>query len=220
MAAPTRPTAASPLMDRPLADVLGAFASPHELAGGGGPAAAMTAAAAAALAAKAARASRATWIDAGGAISRAEALRAQTQALVELDADAFRRAYSVLLRTAPPSSSAHGGPTGPGAYPIPAEVREQALDETLRHAADVPLAIAEAASEITQVAAEVAAAGSSATRPDALVAVALAEAATASAALLVDINRRLGAGDERRVRAREAARLAADARAWALRPKR
>ena len=138
------------------------------------------------------------------------------QALVDLDADAYQRAFSALMR-AEPSSSRHGGPTGPGAEPLPAEARERVLDETLRHAADVPLAIAEAASEIAQVAAEVAAAGSRATRPDAICAVALAEAAAASAALLVDVNRRVGAGDERRVRAAEAAEGAGDARAWAAR---
>jgi formiminotetrahydrofolate cyclodeaminase len=216
MAAPTRPRPAPRLLDRSLADVIGALASPHELAGGGGPAAALTAAAAAALTAKAARASRAGWIDAGGAIGRAEALRAQVQALVDLDADAYQRAFSVLMRTEP-SSSAYGGPTGPGAEPLASGSRERVLDETLRHAADVPLAIAEAASEIAQVAAEVAAAGSRATRPDALTAVALAEAAASSAALLVDINRRLGPGDERRQRAAEAAQGAVDARAWASR---
>ena len=219
MAAPTRPQPAPRLLDRTLADVLGALASPHELAGGGGPAAALTAATAAALTAKAARASRATWIDAGGAIGRAEALRAQAQALVDLDADAYQRAFSVLMRTEP-SSSPFGGPTGPGAGPLPADARERVLDETLRHAAEVPLAIAEAAAEIAEVAAEVAAAGASVTRPDALTAVALAEAAAASAALLVEINRRVGAGDERRVRAREAARAAREAREWAARLRR
>jgi formiminotetrahydrofolate cyclodeaminase len=210
-----RPRPAQRLLDRSLADVLAALASPHEIAGGGGPAAALTAAAAAALTAKAARASRGTWIDAGGAIGRAEALRAQTQALIDLDADAYQRAYSILLRTEP--ASAYGGPTGPGAGPLPSDTRERALDDSLKHAADMPLAIAEAASEIAQVAAEVAAAGSRATRPDALAAVALAESAASSAALLVAINRRLGPGDERRVRASEAAQAAADAREWASR---
>jgi formiminotetrahydrofolate cyclodeaminase len=59
------------LLNRQLSDVLGALASQHELAGGGGPAAALTAAVAAALTTKAARASRAIWIEAGGAIARA-----------------------------------------------------------------------------------------------------------------------------------------------------
>ncbi|HEV2059181.1 MAG TPA: cyclodeaminase/cyclohydrolase family protein, partial [Solirubrobacteraceae bacterium] len=65
------PAPGSALLSRSLTDVLAALASPHELPGGGGPAAALTAAAAAALTTKVARASRTTWIEAGGAIAHA-----------------------------------------------------------------------------------------------------------------------------------------------------
>src|SRR5436190_1096654 len=88
----------SSLLSLPLSEVLGMLASPHELAGGGGPAAALAAATAAALTAKVARGSRATWIEAGGAIAHAEALRMQAQALIERDAQAYHEASSALAR--------------------------------------------------------------------------------------------------------------------------
>jgi formiminotetrahydrofolate cyclodeaminase len=198
-----------------LSEVLAALASQHELAGGGGPAAALTSAAAAALTAKVARASRATWIEAGGAIAHAESLRMQAQALMDRDADAYREASSVLLQS---ERSARQGVAGP-ALAVRADGpddRERLAGEVLIHAADLALAIADAASQIAQLAAEVARRCPPSLRPDALTAVALAEAAACAAARLVEVNRKLPADDPRRAASSEAAEAALRAREQAL----
>jgi len=148
-----------------MSDVLGALASQHELPGGGGPAAALTAAAAAALTAKVARGARTTWIEAGGAIAHAESLRMQAQALIERDAQAYRRASSALLQG---ERSARRGVAAPAAVaPAPASAdRERMADEALIRAADLSLAIADAASQIAQLAAQVARHCPRSMRPD------------------------------------------------------
>ena len=204
------------LLNRPLSEVLGALASQHDLAGGGGPAAALVAAAAAALTAKVARGSRATWIEAGGAIAHAESLRMQAQALIERDADAYRDASSFLLRS---ERSARRGVAAPAVVtppPAASADRERLVGEALTHAADLALAIADMSSEITLLAAEVARSCPSWLRPDALTAVALAEAATCAAARLVDVNRQLHADDPRRAASCDAAAAALQARERAL----
>jgi formiminotetrahydrofolate cyclodeaminase len=198
-----------------LSEVLAALASQHELAGGGGPAAALTSAAAAALTAKVARGSRATWIEAGGAIAHAESLRMQAQALMDRDAHAYREASSVLLQS---ERSARQGVAGP-ALAVRADApddRERLAGEVLIHAADLALAIADAASQIAQLAAEVARRCPPSLRPDALTAVALAEAAACAAARLVEVNRKLPADDPRRAASSEAAEAALRARKQAL----
>ena len=203
------------LLSRPLSDVLAALASQHELAGGGGPAAALTAAAAAALTAKVARGSRATWIEAGGAIAHAESLRMQAQALIERDAEAFREARSALLQN---ERSARRGVAAPAAVtpaPAPADLERRA-GEAIIHAADLSLAIADAASQTAQLAAQVARHCPTSLRPDALTAVVLAEAAACAAAQLVRVNRRLAADDPRRAASREAAATALRAREQSL----
>jgi formiminotetrahydrofolate cyclodeaminase len=210
--------AASPdhgLLSRPLSDVLTALASQHELAGGGGPAAALAAAAAAAVTAKVARGSRATWIEAGGAIAHAESLRMQAQALIERDADAYREASAVLLPTERSARKGVAGPARTTPSAAPAD-RERLAGEALIHAADLSLAIADAASQITQLAAQVARCCPPMLRPDALAAVALAEAAACAAARLVEVNRRLPADDPRRAASYEAAEAALRAREQAL----
>jgi formiminotetrahydrofolate cyclodeaminase len=198
------------LLSRPLSDVLGALASPHELPGGGGPAAALTAAAAAALVAKVARGSRTTWIEAGGAIAHAEALRMQTQALIDRDAAAYHEASAVLALD---ERSARSGVASPaGAAAVPVGDRERILDEALLHAADLALAITDAASEIAQLAADVSRQCPKAMRPDAQTAVALAEAAACASARLVAVNRKLADDDPRRAAAAAAAQAASGAR--------
>jgi len=203
------------LLSRPLSEVLGALASQHELAGGGGPAAALTSAAAAALTAKVARASRATWIEAGGAVAHAESLRMQAQALIERDADAYREASSVLLQS---ERSARQGVAGPAvaARAAPPAERERLAGEALIYAADLSLAIADAASQVAQLAAEVARRCPPSLRPDAQTAVALAEAAACAAARLVEVNRKLPADDPRRAASCEAAKAALRAREQSL----
>lgn len=203
------------LLSRPLSEVLAALASPHELAGGGGPAAALAAAAAAALTAKVARGSRATWIEAGGAIAHAESLRMQAQALLERDADAFREASSMLMKS---ERSARQGVAGPalGASDADSAHLERLAGEAMIHAADLSLAIAEAASQITQLAGQVSRCCPPSLRPDALVAVALAEAAACASARLVEVNRRLAGDDPRRAASGAAAEAAQQARERAL----
>ena len=198
------------LLSRPLSDVLGALASPHELPGGGGPAAALTAAAAAALVAKVARASRPTWIEAGGAIAHAEALRMQTQALIDRDAAAYHEASAALAHDERSARRGVASPAGTAAVPV--GDRERILDEALLHAADLALAIADAAGQIAQLAADVARYCPKAMRPDAQTAVALAEAAACASARLVAVNRKLAEDDPRRASAAEAAQAARAAR--------
>ncbi|HVF78244.1 MAG TPA: cyclodeaminase/cyclohydrolase family protein [Solirubrobacteraceae bacterium] len=203
------------LLSRSLSDVLGALASQHELVGGGGPAAAITAAAAAAVTAKVARGSRVTWIEAGGAIALAESLRMQAQALIERDADAYQEASAALARS---QRSARQGVAGP-ASTVPAREpadRERLVGEALIHAADLSLAIAETASEISQLAAQVSRYCPASLKSDALTAVALAEAAACASAHLVEVNRRLPPDDPRRAASGEAAEAASRAREQVL----
>ena len=82
----------------------------------------------------------------------------------------------------------------------------------LSRASDVPLAIAETAAEMAALATEVAATGRASVRGDAIAAALLAEAATAAATRLVEINLADAPGDPRLERARELARSAAEAR--------
>ena len=200
----------SGLLSLPLSEVLGMLASPHEMAGGGGPAAALAAATAAALTAKVARGSRATWIEAGGAIAHAESLRMQTQALIERDAQAYHEASAAIARD---ERSARQGVASPAvAAPAPVGDRERLLGEALIHAADLALAIADAACEIAQLAAEVARHCPKQMKPDALTAVALAEAAACASARLVKVNRKLADDDPRRDAATDAASGALQAR--------
>jgi formiminotetrahydrofolate cyclodeaminase len=207
-AMPTTP--GSGLLNLPLSEVLGMLASPHELAGGGGPAAALAAATAAALTAKVARGSRATWIEAGGAIAHAEALRMQSQALIERDAQAYHDASSALAHD---ERSARQGVASPAlAAPAAVDDRERLLGAALTQTADLALAIADAAAEIAQLAAQVARHCPKAMKPDALTAVALAEAAACASARLVKVNRKLPADDSRRAAAADAASAARRAR--------
>ena len=82
----------------------------------------------------------------------------------------------------------------------------------LSHASDVPLAIAETAAALAELAADVAATGRESVRGDAIAAALLAEAAAAAAARLVAINLGGAPADPRRERAGELTRLAAEAR--------
>jgi formiminotetrahydrofolate cyclodeaminase len=102
---------------------------------------------------------------------------------------------------------------------LPADDPERAtlIDEALTDASAAPLAIAEAASEVAELGAGIAAGSGRAVRGDALAGVLLAEAAAAAAAALVEINL-AGRDAEELTRAREAATRAAAARSTALRP--
>jgi formiminotetrahydrofolate cyclodeaminase len=90
------------------------------------------------------------------------------------------------------------------------EQRDFQLGRKLVSAAEVPLRIAEAAADVSELAATAAAEGKAALRPDAAAAATIAEACARAAAHLVDINLATVPGD---ARSSEAAALSAAAKA-------
>jgi formiminotetrahydrofolate cyclodeaminase len=154
---------------------------------GGGSVAAVTASLAASLTGMAARFSTEQWEDAAGAVAQAEALRARLLPLAEEDARAYE---SVLLALRVPEE-------------VDEEVRDAAIGDALSRAADVPLAIAEAALDTATLAAELADRGNPNLQGDAATAVFLSEAAIRASANLVEINLATREGDERLDRARD-----------------
>ena len=154
---------------------------------GGGSVAAIVTAFAASLTAMAARFATEEWEDAPGAVAQAEALRARVLPLAEEDA----RAYESFLLARRMSED------------FDPQVRNAAIGEALSRAADVPLAIAEAALDVASLAAELAERGNPNLRGEAASAALLAEAAVRATANLVEINLSTREGDERIERARE-----------------
>jgi glutamate formiminotransferase/formiminotetrahydrofolate cyclodeaminase len=159
------------LLDRDMGDLLELFAR-GEGGAAAGSAAALVAATAAAVLARVARASVAGWADADAAAAQAHALLARLGPLAELDAAAYEAALERL--------SDREGPRG--------EQRDFRLRLALEEAAEVPLRIADAAADVVELAARLAERGDPASRPDAVGAAMLAEAATRAAAHLVEIN--------------------------------
>jgi methenyltetrahydrofolate cyclohydrolase len=154
---------------------------------GGGSVAAIVAAFAASLTAMTARFSADHWEDAPGAVAQAETLRARALPLADEDARAYE-SYLTALHL--PKE-------------LEPEVRDAAIGEALSRAADVPLAIAQAALDVASLAAELAERGNPNLRGDAATAVLLAEAAVRATANLVEINLATREGDERLESARE-----------------
>lgn len=154
---------------------------------GGGSVAAIVTAFAASLTASAARFATEQWEDAAGAVAQAEALRARVLPLAEEDA----RAYESFLLARRMSED------------FDPQVRNAAIGEALSRAADVPLAIAEAALDVASLAAELAERGNPNLRGEAATAALLSEAAVRATANLVEINLGTREGDERIERARE-----------------
>jgi formiminotetrahydrofolate cyclodeaminase len=154
---------------------------------GGGSVAAIVTAFAASLTAMAARFATEHWEDAPGAVAQAEALRARVLPLAEEDA----RAYESFLLARRMSKD------------FDPQVRDAAIGEALSRAADVPLAIAEAALDVASHAAELVERGNPNIRGDAATAVLLSEAAVRATANLVEINLGTRDGDERIERAHE-----------------
>jgi methenyltetrahydrofolate cyclohydrolase len=154
---------------------------------GGGSVAAIVTAFAASLTAQAARFATEQWEDAAGAVAQAEALRARVLPLADEDA----RAYESFLLARRMSEE------------FDPHVRDAAIGEALSRAADVPLAIAEAALDVASLAAELVEHGNPNLRGDAATAALLAEAAVRATANLVAVNLATRAGDERLERARE-----------------
>jgi formiminotetrahydrofolate cyclodeaminase len=172
----------------PLNRLLDEIASgdPGPAAGAGS--AAVVAVAAGVLAA-CGQASRESWLDAGGAIAQADALRERAAPLAQADVQAFEEA-SVALHTRDAGDATIGAKLG--------------------RAAEVPLAIARAGADVAALAAEVAGRGDPAVRADAAAACALAAGATQAAVHLVEVNLAVTEGDpwleEARALVREAER--------------
>lgn len=159
---------------------------------GGGSAAALVTAIAAGLLAKVARGSGDSWPDAAGIAAQAECLRDRATPLAEADAEQYEAALRVREET--------GGEPG--------ERRDFALGQAYAKAAEPPLQIVRAASDVAQLAIAVAENGEPALRADAVVAALLAAAAAKAAAELVAVNLTASASDPRVL---EAAKLAEDA---------
>lgn len=152
---------------------------------GGGSVAAISGALAAALVAKAARGSRATWEDAGGAAAQARALGHRLAVLAEADSEAFAEALDAL--------SGGGESSGDG--------RDALLAERLARAAEVPLEIAAAAADVASLGAVVVERGDKGMAVDAAAAVYLADAASRTSLQLVRVNLGTQGDDVRLARA-------------------
>ncbi len=165
----------------------------------GGTAGAIAAAMAAALVTMVGRASTA-WADGTGVAAQAQALRERLLALGDADA----RAYGAVLQAMRPDERATP------------EQRDFAIGQALVGAALMPLAIAEAAADVAELAALASEHGKESLRPDAVVAATLAEAAAHTGAYLVAVNLATVPGDELSGRVAELVEAAQAARARAL----
>lgn len=179
------------MLEKTLAGFLEAVAARTSAPGGGAVAAVVTAIAAA-LVEMAAQFSSKHWDDAGDAAARARELRESAAPLAQADADAYEAVIA-----------ARGG---------------AGYDEALSRAADIPLAMAEAAAGVAELAAEVAVRGNPNLRGDAVTAALLAEASARAAANLVEINLAERDGDRRIDRAQDLASAAGAAARRALTP--
>ena len=159
---------------------------------GGGSVAALVGALAAAVVEMAARASTG-WTEAGAVVAQAAALRRRLEELAPANDEAYEHAIAAL-----------GAPTGRSQ-----EQRDWMLSSSLDRAAALPLAVAEAASCVAELASVVADAGDPQWRADAAAAAMLALGATRAAAHLVEVNLAVGERDERRVLATKLVRDAA-----------
>ena len=163
-----------------------------QTASGGGPLAASVTASAAELLAEIARASSDGWPDAAGVAAQAQSLHDRAAPLADLAARAYEEALA-------------------------AAGDDYELGQAYARAAEPPLRIAEAAADVAELAAVVAAQGDPARHADAVTAGLLAAAAAAGAAELVAVNLTMATGDERSRRAEllaeSAARAVATARA-------
>ena len=151
----------------------------------------VSAAFAAALVAKAAARSEG-WSDSAGARAQAVDLRDRLLALATQDAKAYESALGALDR------------------------RDPGLARALDTAAEVPLALAEAAADVALLAADATERADGASRADAAAAAALAAGAARAAAKLVAINLSTQPGDERIAAAGRAVEAADDAARQAL----
>lgn len=184
------------LLDLSVSELLEEAASDAPTPGGGS-LAALTASFAAGLLAMAARSSS-EWAEAGAYAAQANALRWRLQELAPANDEAYEHALAALHLS----------------RELDRDVRNHLLGESLERSAALPLAIAEAASNVSELAAAVAEECDPQFRPDAAAAAMLALGATRAAAHLVEVNLGVLEHDERRLHAN---RLAADAAAASAR---
>jgi formiminotetrahydrofolate cyclodeaminase len=187
------------LLDAPLRDFLDTLAGQGP-APGGGSAAAITVAMSAGLVGMIAKASKDHWDEAGGVVGQAETLRARVAPLAQADAEAYTAALTALR----------------GRGSLEERYRDQKLREALDRAAEVPLRIAEAGSDLASLAALLVENGNPEVRADAAVAAVLAEGGTRAAAKLVAVNLSAMEGDPRVRHVDSLAEIAAEAAARAL----
>jgi methenyltetrahydrofolate cyclohydrolase len=188
------------LLDLRLREFLDEIAAEGRTPGGGSAAAVVTAIAAGLLA-KVARGSGDIWPEAAGITAQAECLRDRATPLAQADAEQYEAALRARAET----------PDEQG------ERRDFALGRAYAKAAEPPLQIVRAASDVAQLAIAVAENGNPALRADAVTAALLAAAAAKAGAELVAVNLTASAGDPRVLEAaklaEEAARAAEAARA-------
>jgi methenyltetrahydrofolate cyclohydrolase len=168
---------ADDLLAVPLGEVLDTLAGEGP-APGGGTAAAIVVAMAAGLVTMVARASKEHWDEAGGVIGQAETFRARVAPLAQADSEAYTAALGALRNQ----------------DQVEARYRDQKLEAALERAAEIPIRITEAGSDLASLAALLVEHGNPEVRVDAAAAAVLAEAGARAAAKLVEIN--LGATDE------------------------
>ena len=182
--------------DLSVRGLLDATAS-EALTPGGGALAALTGALSAGLVEMAARNSP-EWELRGAAVAQAKVLRERLAELAPLNDEVYEQALASLRL-----------PEG-----VDDQSRRTLIGTSLERAAAFPLAIAESASNVAELAAVVAEDGDPTVRADATAAAMLALGATRAAAHLVEINLGVLEHDERLLRA---TRLAADAAAASAR---
>ncbi|MDP8910487.1 MAG: cyclodeaminase/cyclohydrolase family protein [Actinomycetota bacterium] len=193
--APASPRGES--LETSVAEVLGRLAEASP-APGGGAIAAVVGAMAADLVAMVARSSLEHWDGAAGATAQANLLRLRLEPLAHADAEVYQRALAALEE--------------PGTE----RGRNATLAAALSQAADVPLAIADAAADVAALAEHVASLGDASRRADAVAAAVLAEAAARVCAHLVAVNLATTEGDERLRTADAHVRAAAECSGRAL----
>ena len=188
----------APLLALTVDELLEAIASDEPLPASG-TAAALVAAMAAGLVAKVGKVSS-EWGDGPAVAAQARALRLRLALLAHADTEAYGAALAAMRLP----------------RELPQKQRDEILGRTLERAADVPLAIADAAADVADLAASAAANGRPRLVPDAVAAAELADGAARAAALLVGVNLATGPDDARTLLAAESVARAASARARAL----
>jgi formiminotetrahydrofolate cyclodeaminase len=180
-------------LELPLERFLEMLAAREPVPGGGG-AAAGAVAMGAGLTAMAARYSNKRLEDASELAAKADEIRVSVQSLVDKDAAAYSRVLEVYRSE-----------------------ERKGLKDALSAAADVPLSIAAAAAELSELAVSIAERGNPNLRGDAVTGALLADAGAQAAALLVNLNLDLAQiEDERRGRCRDLLRVTEGARRRAL----